>query len=219
MHTRRRAVWWGMGLLCVIALIALGYAPFLRGIAAFLVTEDHLEPAAAIIVLGGHLPFREMEAADLYRSGWAPRLVLVRGPWQEEQQALRTLGFHVTEGWEQSYTILLKLGVPPSAIVVPEGQAEGTLEELQIAARALELDGARVILVTSKVHTRRVRLTWDYVARGRSRGIVRLARQDPFDLGHWWRERRFALAVVREYLGLMNYFGGFPVVARAVNEH
>jgi hypothetical protein len=76
-------------------------------------------------------------------------------------------------------------------------------------------NSAPVIFVTSKTHTRRVRLLWHAVAGGRSRAIVRPARQDPFDANHWWRERRFALEVVREYLGLLNYWAGFPVPARA----
>ena len=77
---------------------------------------------------------------------------------------------------------------------------------------ALRSKDAPVILVTSKYHTRRVRLTWNYVTNGRSRAIVRAAAQDPFDPARWWRERRFVLAVVREYLGLVNYYAGFTVM-------
>ena len=69
----------------------------------------------------------------------------------------------------------------------------------------------RVILVTSKYHTRRTRLTWHYVTGGRSQAIVRAASGDSFDANRWWQTRRHALAVVREYLGLINYYAGFPV--------
>jgi len=68
-----------------------------------------------------------------------------------------------------------------------------------------------VILVTSTFHTRRARLTWKYVTAGRSQAIVRAASGDPFDPDRWWQQRRFALSVVREYLGLINYYAGFPV--------
>ena len=70
-----------------------------------------------------------------------------------------------------------------------------------------------MILVTSKYHTRRTRLTWHYVTGGRSQAIVRAASGDPFDPERWWQQRSFVLSVVREYLGLDNYYAGFPVGA------
>ena len=201
----------GAVLLVGIVLVGFAYAPILREIASFLTIEDSLKPAAAIVALGGKIPFREMEAARLYHAGWAPLLVVVRGLRREEQKALRELGMAVSEGWEVSREVLIRQGVPPSAILVPKEEAGGTLEELQTVVRALRPKNAPVILVTSKYHTRRTRLTWHYVTEGRSRGIVRAAGQDPFDPSRWWRERRFSLSVVREYLGLINYYAGFPV--------
>jgi uncharacterized SAM-binding protein YcdF (DUF218 family) len=194
-----------------MVLVGFAHVSILREVASFLITEDSLEPATAIVILGGHLPFREMEAARLYRAGWAPGVVLVRGARREEWKALQDLGIRLTEGWELSREVLIRQGVPPSAILVPEQEAEGTLEELQAAFRALKPENRPVILVTSKYHTRRARLTWNYVTEGRSKAIVRAATYDPFDPTRWWRERRFVLAVVREYLGLVNYFAGFPV--------
>ena len=196
----------------VVIVMAVGHGAFLRGIAAVLVTEDRLEPAAAIVVLAGHTPFREIEAARLYQAGWAPRLVLVKVAEGEEQRMIRSLGISLTDGSEVSREVLLKLGVPSSAILIPGERVKGgTLEELNVVARALKSGRAPVILVTSKLHTRRARLTWHYVMGGQSVGIVRAAPLDPFDPNHWWQQRGFALSVVREYLGLLNYWMGFPV--------
>ena len=107
--------------------------------------------------------------------------------------------------------MLLKKGVPSSAIIVPKGRAEGTLEELKLAFNTVGPVTLPVILVSSKFHTRRVRLTWNYITHGESTAIVRAAEGDPFDPARWWRERRFVSSVVREYLGLINYYAGFPV--------
>ena len=207
----RKLLWFGAILLAAVVVAGFAHASLFRGVASFLIVEDRLEPAAAIVVLGGQLPFREMEAAKLYRDGWAPLLVIVRGARREEAKALEHLRIRVTEGWELSREVLIRQGVPPSAILVPEEEAEGTLEESQVAVRALKPENLPVILVTSKFHTRRARLTWNYVTEGRSKAIVRVATHDPFDPTRWWRERRFVLAVVREYLGLVNYYAGFPV--------
>lgn len=207
----RKLLCLGTVLLAATVLVGFAHVPILREVASFLITEDSLEPAAAIVILGGHLPFREMEAARLYRAGWAPSVVIVRGARREEWKALQDLQIELKEGWELSREVLIRQGVPPSAILVPEKEAEGTLEESQVAVRALKPENLSVILVTSKFHTRRTRLTWNYVTEGRSKAIVRAAGQDPFDPARWWRERRFVLAVVREYLGLVNYYAGFPV--------
>ena len=200
-------------LLAGVLLVGFAHVPILREVASFLITENSLEPAAAIVPLGGQTPFREMEAARLYRAGWAPLIVLVPGARREEAHALQDLGIDVSESWELSREVLLQQGIPAAAILVSKDEAEGTLEELQAVYRALGSKDTPVILVTSKFHTRRTRLTWTYVTKGRSQGIVRATPRDPFDPSRWWRERRFVLAVVREYLGLINYYAGFPVGA------
>jgi hypothetical protein len=68
----------------------------------FLIVEEPLQPAAAIVVLGGQTPFREMEAARLFAQGWAPKLIVIPGALWEEQRALSELGISVPEGWEIS---------------------------------------------------------------------------------------------------------------------
>jgi uncharacterized SAM-binding protein YcdF (DUF218 family) len=192
-------------------LVVFAHVPILRALGSFLIIEDPLRPAAAIVVLGGQSPFREMAAARLFAERWAPKVIVIPGALREEQRALSELGISVPEGWEISREVLLKKGVPSSAIIVPKGRAEGTLEELKLAFKTIGPGDKPVILVSSKYHTRRVRLTWGYVTHGESAAIVRAAEGDPFDPARWWRERRFVLSVVREYLGLINYYAGFPV--------
>ena len=67
-----------------------------------------------------------------------------------------------------------------------------------------------VIIVTSKVHTRRVRATWHALVEQRLRAIVRPA-SDRYNGAHWWRDTYDALVVSREVFGLMNVWAGFPV--------
>jgi hypothetical protein len=110
---------------------------------------------------------------------------------------------------------LFRLGIPNAAITVPKDRAEGTLEELQIIAKELKSGAGPVILVTSKFHTRRVRLFWRYVSGSKWEAIVRACQRDCYDPDHWWQNRYFAMAVVKEYLGFLNYWAGFPVRARA----
>src|SRR5437867_2366663 len=59
-------------LLSGMLLVGFERVPILREIGSFLVSEDPLQAAAAIIPLGGEgkPPLREIEAARLYRAGW-----------------------------------------------------------------------------------------------------------------------------------------------------
>ena len=180
-------------------LIWWSHALVLKWIARILIVDDALRPACAIVVLAGGPSFRALEAADLYRAGWAPR-VIVSGA--------------VT--WDRD--TLLGAGLPPQAIVRTNGNPRDTLEELQSVSRLVSDHTEPVILVTSKVHTRRTRLIWRHVTGHAASGLVRWARRDPFDASHWWHDRLLANDVVHEYLSLVNYWFGFPVSSRhAVN--
>jgi len=192
-------------------LLGAARLPALREIASFLIVEDSLQPAAATVALGGQTPFREIEAARLYHAGLAPNVVIVRVAPNDESTALQQLGIKKVPEWELSRQVLIQQGVPTSAILIPNDEGVGTLEELQAAYGALRSKDSPVILVTSKYHTRRTRLTWQYVSEGRSQGIVRAASLDPFDPDKWWQQRRFVISVVRESLGLINYYPGFPI--------
>ncbi len=198
----------GVILLVGILLVAFAPAPILRQVAAFLVIEDPLRPALAIVALAGQTPFREMEAARLYHTGLAPQVIIVGVGPSAESKALEEQGFKIPQTWELSREVLIQRGIPATAIIVRSIKAGGTLEELRAVYGAITDKAAPVILVTSKFHTRRTRLIWSHVSEGRSQPIVRAASQDPFDPNNWWKRRSFALSVVREYLGLANHYLG-----------
>jgi hypothetical protein len=71
--------------------------------------------------------------------------------------------------------------------------------------------GKRAILVTSKYHTRRLRVTWNAVADDHYEAVVRYTDRTPFDRDHWWRNSRDVLAVSREMGGILNAWAGFPL--------
>jgi uncharacterized SAM-binding protein YcdF (DUF218 family) len=202
------------GLLLTAAGLWLGWSALMAALGAFLVVEDPLEPAAAILVLSGSSPYREMEGARLFHEGWAPRVLLVQhGRNDEEYSAWRALGIEIRSDFELRPTALDRLGVPAGAVTVVEGTADATLDELEYALAALPDGPEPLIMVTSPFHTRRARMTAGYL--GRRRVITRAAWQDPFPLGAWWREQGAILTVAREYMGLVNYALGFPVARRA----
>ncbi len=204
----RRAV----AVLVVLGVIAVLLPWGARGLGQWLVVADPLEPARAIVVLSGRIPFRAMEAAALFRAGWAPEVWLTAEARTPEEAALGRLGITMLRGEAYNREVLERLEVPARAIRVLSGEVWNTVDEVRLVARELGAGGAdRVILVTSKAHSRRVRATWSAVAGASSHAIVRSAREEPFDTAQWWRHTREALQVSWEVFGLMNVWAGFPL--------
>lgn len=180
------------------------------GVGRWLVIEDSLVKARAIAVLSGRMPLRTIEAAKLYREGYAPEIWLTHS--EEPGATLGAMGIPFTREDFYNTRILIHEGVPPGAIHVLEPPIVNTADEMNTIASALSREKERtVIIVTSKVHTRRARLLWGRLASGRGRAIVRAASGDPFDPAHWWRTTGDALDVVREVFGLLNTWAGLPL--------
>ena len=195
-----------------LMLVLVAGAIVLAGVGAWLVVADPLKPAAAIVVLSGHMPFRALEAAAIYRDGWAPEIWLTRGVSLDAEAVLARLGVEWTPEDTYSHRVLERLGVPVHAIrTLPERNRNTADEVRSVHASLRRSGGQRVIIVTSKAHTRRVRAIWA-AAVGESPGvIVRYARDDPYDARRWWQHTGDALDVTREVLGLLNAWAGFPV--------
>ena len=184
----------------------------IRVLGYWLVVDDPLEQARAVVVLSGHRPFRAMEAASIYQGKWAPEVWVTTADHSSEEQAFNRLGLRVVGEDAYERAVLERLGVPAAEIRILNERVRNTADEIQVVSRELgRINADRVILVTSKAHSRRVRATWRALVGDSPRGIVRYASEDPFDPDHWWRRTPDALAVSREVFGLMNVWAGFPV--------
>jgi uncharacterized SAM-binding protein YcdF (DUF218 family) len=180
------------------------------GVGRWLLVEDPLAKARAIMVLSGAMPLRAIEAAKLYREGYAPEIWLTHST--EPGETLEEMGIPFSGEDYYNKLVLIHEGVPPEAIHVLEPPIVNTADEIKVAAATLARgNGAAVIIVTTKAHTRRARLLWRRLAPGQGRAIVRAASDDPFNPRHWWRTTSDALDVVRELLGLLNAWAGLPL--------
>lgn len=204
-HPRRRTV---LALILIVALVAV--ALFARNAGRWLVCEDPLAKADVIVVLSGSMPYRAEEAARVFRGGYAPE-VWVSYPISPAAD-LDRIGIHYIGEEEYNRDILIREGVPPQSIRIFPDQIFNTAQEVTEVSQQLQRAGeSRVIFVTSPEHTRRVRTLWRKLAPSSTTAILHAAPGDPFDSAHWWRNTHDALALVREYLGLMNAWAGLPV--------
>jgi uncharacterized SAM-binding protein YcdF (DUF218 family) len=177
------------------------------GVGRWLVVEDPLQKAQSITVLSGSMPVRAVEAAKLYRQGYAPEVWLTRSA--EPAASLKGMGIPYVGEDFYNLRVLVHEGVPPEAIHVLPTAIVNTADEMKaISAELGRGNNLPVIIVTTKAHTRRVRTLWHKLGGSPGRVIVRAAADDPFDPSHWWRNSTDALDVVREVLGLLNAWAG-----------
>ncbi|HKM84246.1 MAG TPA: YdcF family protein [Candidatus Acidoferrum sp.] len=176
----------------------------------WLIAEDPLQNAAAIAVLSGHMPSRALEAAKVYKQGYAPQVWLTHSTEPGASLAKLSVPYQGEDVYDK--LILIHEGVPESAIHVLEPPIVNTADEMASIGQALSsATPRRVILVTSKVHTRRTRTLWKQLSGANGEAIVHGVSDDPFDADHWWRSTSDALDVVREVLGLFNAWAGLPL--------
>ena len=179
-------------------------------IGRWLVAEDPLEKASAIAVLSGRMPSRALEAARIYREGYASEIWLTRTI--EPGASLQALFVPFTGEEAYDRMVLMRKGVPESSIRVLDPPIVNTADEMLAIGQALSKENERtVIIVTSKVHTRRVKALWKRLSSADGHAIVRGVSDDGFDPAHWWANSADALDVVREALGLLNAWAGLPV--------
>jgi len=197
-------------LLGLAGILLLGGMVVLLGAGRWLVVEDPLGKAQAIVVLSGRMPLRALEAAKLYREGYAAKVWVTHS--SEPGATLEAMQIAYVGEDFYNLRVLVHEGVPADAIRVLEPPILNTADEIRAVSAALrEEKGGTVIIVTSKVHTRRVRILWHRLVAGHGQAIVRAASDDPFEPGRWWRTTGDALDVVRELLGVLNAWAGMPL--------
>ena len=201
---RRNRLWILPGVILFASLLIF------FNIGRWLVVEDPLEKASAIAVLSGRMPSRALEAARIYREGYASEVWLTRTI--EPGASLQALFVPFTGEEAYDRLVLMRKGVPESAIRVLDPPIANTADEMLAIGQALSKENQHtVIIVTSKVHTRRVKALWRHFSSADGQAIVRGVSDDGFDPAHWWANTADALDVVREALGLLNAWAGLPV--------
>jgi len=176
----------------------------------FLHVEDPLGPADAILVFSGTFADSPLEAADLYRAGYAPLIVLTREAPDGGQRWLAQHAVSFPDRADLARDLLVRLGVPPGALLVPATFVDHTSDEAAVFASLIRArHWHRVIAVTSRMHTRRARL-----ALRRAIGnpdvavLIHASHYDDSDPAHWWRRRSDVRAFTIEVQKYVAYWIG-----------
>lgn len=183
--------------LLVLVLIAGGlvlfHRPLLTALAQFLIVQDSLDRADVLVVLSGaRRDERIRQAAELFRQGYAPLVILSGG---EELEGIPIPELQRAQA--------LKHGIPASALRFEE-LSTSTAEQARYLRTILEAMGARrAIVVTSSFHTRRTRYVFRKIF---SESLVEVrvypVQQDIFNPVEWWTRDWDTEQVALEYIKL-----------------
>jgi len=186
---RRRGAWIATGLL-IAAVMTYALSPTLLTAAGDqLIHSDPLQHADAIVVLAPFLD-RVMEAADVYRQGYAPLVIVTRGARDAGEQELIDRGI-LDSSEDRKRRALVALGVPNDAVVILDPLVDSTADEARAFAEwAARHPIRRVIVVTSPLHTGRSRLTFIRAVENLPiEVLVWPSSRNSFRRDSWWRSR------------------------------
>jgi uncharacterized SAM-binding protein YcdF (DUF218 family) len=191
-----------VALLC--ALAALAGCPYAG---RYLIIDRPLQKSDALVVLSGAQVDRWLESVDLYREGYAAQILLSPGYEDPLGDQLRAQGIRFPRLIDVQRNAMLQLGIPPAAIeIMPRGY-DNTADEAAGVRTIAQTNGwRRVIVVTSKYHTRRTLFAFERELRGTGIDVqVRGSRHDRVTPDGWWKNRSDLRWVVSELQKLAAY--------------
>jgi len=171
--------------------------------------EDALQKSDVVCVLAGARIVRWLDASDLVNEGWAPDIVLGGGYRESLEQRLLDRGIRIPSEGEVVRSALIQLGHPAERVRIL-GYTDNTAEEARLLRReAVARHWSRVIVVTSKLHTRRAGIAMRREFQGTDVQIImRASRYDDDDPAHYWRKRRTVREMLAELPKLAAYWVG-----------
>lgn len=182
-------------LVVLCALIYLVRVPLLRLAGNFWVVSNPPANCDAIVILSDDdfTADRASRAAELYHSGWAPKII-ASGRWLRPYASIAQLMQHDLEA----------RGVPAQAILPFPHNAPNTREELaDIRAFVQQHGWKRIMIVTSNYHTRRTRYLSRHIFPPSITFLIESAPDVNYDPDSWWRTREGLKIFFHESVGLV----------------
>jgi hypothetical protein len=176
--------------LCGIGICGwLGREPLLRGAGSLWIISDRAKRADAIVVLGGNFHVRPLVAADLYRRGFADKILV-------SQTAEREDIVGRPSDAELNRAALLKLGVPSSAIENFGNGNSSTRDEAVALRQWGQRNRASVFIIPSEMFSaRRVKWIFGRELSGTAIEVEVLSLEPPgYPHREWWKTEQSLLA-------------------------
>lgn len=175
--------------------------PILIGLARLWTVNDTPKTADAIIVLGGGLVTRPFAAADLYKKQLAPKVLIA----ETHTTPPSDIGV-VSRETDASRNVLLKLGVPETAIVTFGKDVTSTHEEACALRDWLLLNKvSRIIVPTDFLHSRRVSWLMRHILPAEAEISIVATPSLYFDQTNWWTREEGVISFQNEVIKNIYY--------------
>jgi uncharacterized SAM-binding protein YcdF (DUF218 family) len=181
--------------LAFLVLIFLVRFPLLRLAGNFWIENEEPQTSDAIIILGddNYYGERAERAAELFKAGWAPRIV-ASGPYLRPYASIPELMQHD----------LADRGIPARAVVRFAHRGDNTREEAIALGQLISSHGwKRVLVVTSNYHTRRANYICERAFPAGTELRIIAARDSEYNPDEWWRARIGVKLFFHESVGMI----------------
>lgn len=175
----------------------------LPGVAIFLIKENSPQKCDALFVLSGGGYDRGNEAVKLLNANWVPYVVCTGGNTVSE---LCVMDIDTLES-DMTAANLRQHGVPDTQIILLRS-GTSTQEEARLALQYCRQRGwKKIMLLTSKLHTRRAARIFHKVFKESDITILmRGAPSSKFNEHEWWKNEDGLIAVNNEWVKTIYYW-------------
>ena len=193
----------------ILAVLVLGRLS-LPGLGGFLVADDEPQPSDILVVLMGSGPDRMLGAVELYKQGYAERIVMVRNMVRGYDLAV-SQGVKIPHDSDVAREVAVQLGVPAEKVIILPGDALSTQEEAVQVREYLksQKDIDSLMIVTSKYHSGRAKKIFVKAMKSMDREIRVIScptQYDDFNAEGWWKDREDLKRGALEYLKLFHFY-------------
>jgi uncharacterized SAM-binding protein YcdF (DUF218 family) len=203
---------------CLLAIVLIGLigiavaAGLLFFASRWLPDSDAVAPADAIVVLAGDTR-RTLYAADLYRQGLAPQVLISRPIRGVRERILEDMGVPLPSAEEYERMIMLRKGVPATAIDIFGSGSISTYEEGRVLGQRYAGYTPNLLAVTSPYHVRRARMILTNALPGARICVV----ATPYETfpERWWASQDAARDLLLELTKIAFYAVGGRYLAPA----
>lgn len=207
---KRKKIKFFLFLFLVLVLARFLVMPYMG---PWLVKDDELQPADAMVMLMGSVSDRVLEVFHVYESGYA-QLVILPEPGRMNTVLQHKYGIAIPINADIAHDALLELGVQHEHIIVLPWGTSSTKDEAVAVRTHLENNSniRSVILVTSAPHSRRAFMIFRREFRKLDHEvqlISRPSRYSSFQARGWYRNRESTKAVFNEYMKTAAWLIGF----------
>jgi uncharacterized SAM-binding protein YcdF (DUF218 family) len=190
--------------LFILLLIVIFSGTILRTMGRLIVVDENPPQADAVVVLNSGIEYypRLIQAADIYQHGLVRNVVINGNRKTDNLRELEAKGFKRCCPWyADSVRILTMFGVPEDKIIwISAEDAYDTVSEADtVGKEMIRRNFTKVIITTSKYHTRRAKFIWKKLYETQLTVVMVSAKTDPYDPDNWWKDGRQIRWLLAEY--------------------